>query len=156
MAVMRLRKLLGRSEVLRLDASRVGLDSAHVWVDAFAFAQGATDEYPGPLFGTDAVQPWWAAARERLHQRFLRRVLERARALEGIREFDTALALYESGLAQDPLAEDLYQGAIRCHLAAGRSADALRVFRRCREQLSIVLGVGPSMATQRLVDSART
>ena len=96
MAVMRLRKLLGRHEALRLDASRIGLDTQQVWVDAFAFAQGATDDYPGPLFGTDAVQPWSAAARERLHQRFLRRALERARALEARGEFDAALAIYES------------------------------------------------------------
>ncbi len=155
MAVMRLRKLLGRNEALRLDASRIALDTAQVWVDAFAFAQGATDDYPGPLFGADAVQPWWAAARERLHQRFLRRALERARALEGHREFDAALALYESGLAQDPLAEDLYQGAIRCHLAGGHTANALRAFRRCREQLSIVLGIKPSPATLALIEAVQ-
>jgi ATP/maltotriose-dependent transcriptional regulator MalT/DNA-binding SARP family transcriptional activator len=151
MAVMRLRKLLGRSDALRLDASHVGFDAAQVWVDAFAFREGASDDYPGPLFGADAVQPWWAAARERLHQRFLRRAGERGRALEAERAFDAALAIYEAGLAQDPLAEELYQGAIRCHLAAGRSADALRVYRRCRDQLSIVLGVKPSAATSRLV-----
>lgn len=151
MAVMRLRKLLGHADALRLDAGRVGFDLGRVWVDAFAFAAGASDDYPGPLFGADAVEPWWAAARERLHQRFLRRAGERGRELEARGEHDAALALYEAGLAQDPLAESLYQGAIRCQLAAGRSADALRVFRRCREQLSIVLGVKPSAATSRLV-----
>jgi DNA-binding SARP family transcriptional activator len=61
------------------------------------------------------------------------------------------LALYEAALAQDPLAENLYRGAIRCHLAAGRSGDALRAYRRCREQLSLVLGVSPSAATSKLV-----
>jgi len=120
-------------------------------VDAFAFREGALDDYPGPLFGSDPVQPWWAAARERLHQRFLRRTAERGRAFESRGGHDAALALYEAGLVQDPLAEELYQGAIRCHLACGRSADALRVFRRCRDQLSIVLGVKPSTATSRLV-----
>ena len=60
MAVMRLRKLLGREEALRLDAGRVGLDPGCVWVDAWAWAAGASDAYPGPLFGPDAVEPWWA------------------------------------------------------------------------------------------------
>lgn len=79
MAVMRLRKLLGHPQALRLEAGRIGFDPQTVWVDAFAFEAGASDEYPGALFGADAVQPWWAAARERLHQRFLRHTLERAR-----------------------------------------------------------------------------
>jgi LuxR family maltose regulon positive regulatory protein len=101
------------------------------------------------------VQPWWAAARERLHQRFLRRTAERGRALESQGRHDDALAVYEAGLAQDALAEELYQGAIRCHLAAGRPADAMRAFRRCRDQLSIVLGVKPSAATAALAANAQ-
>ena len=154
MAVMRVRKLLGREEVLRLDAGRVGLDPGCVWVDAWAYAAGATDTYPGPLFGADAVQPWWALARERLHQRFLQRVRQRGQALEQSGDLEGALAIYESGLAQDPLAEELYQAVIRCHGRAGRQADALRAFRRCREQLSIVLGVAPSPTTLGLVEGA--
>lgn len=151
MAVMRLRKLLRRDEALVLDAGRLALDPASVWVDAYAFAHGATDRYPGPLFGGDVIEPWWAAARERLHQRFLRRTVERGLELEKQLAFDAALAVYEAGLEQDPLAEDLYQGAIRCHIARHRPADALRAFRRCRDQLSIVLSIPPSPATRALV-----
>jgi DNA-binding SARP family transcriptional activator len=151
MAVMRLRKLLRREEALVLGAGRLAFDPACVWVDAHAFTHGATDRYPGPLFGSDAVEPWWAAARERLHQRFLRRTVERGLELEKQRAFDAALAVYEAALEQDPLAEDLYQGAIRCHIARNHPADALRAFRRCREQLSIVLSVTPSPATRALL-----
>ena len=111
--------------------------------------------HPGPLFGHDAVQPWWAAARERLAQRFLRRVRERALAHERAGGNDAAIALYEAGLEHDPLAEELYQGAIRCHLAAGRASDAMRVYRRCRNQLSIVLGLAPSPPTTALVAALR-
>jgi ATP/maltotriose-dependent transcriptional regulator MalT/DNA-binding SARP family transcriptional activator len=153
MTVMRLRKLLQRHDALKLDGSHIGLDTSVVWVDVFAFLAGATDAYPGPLFGNDALQPWWAAAREKLHQRFLRRAVERGRALERQGRSDEALQLFEAALAQDALAEELYQGAIRCYIAANRPADALRVFRRCREQLSIVLGVAPSASTQALVTS---
>ena len=152
MTVMRLRKLLSRHDAVHVDASHVGLDTRIVWVDAFAFASGASDEYPGSLFGAAAVQPWWAAAREKLHQRFLRRTAERGRTLLAAGCAEAALEAFEAGLAQDPLAEELYQGAIRCHLAAGRQADALRTFRRCREQLSIVLGVSPAASTLALVE----
>jgi DNA-binding SARP family transcriptional activator len=151
MAILRLRKLLGHEDALRLDGGRIGLDPACVWVDAFAFQHGAIEHYPGPLFGDEAVASWWASARERLHQRFLRRTAERAGTLERDGDFEQALGLYEAGLAQDSLAENLYRGAIRCHLAAGRAADALRVYRRCRDQLSIVLGVRPSAITTALI-----
>jgi DNA-binding SARP family transcriptional activator len=148
---LRLRKLLGHDAALRIEGGRIGLDRDTVWVDAFAFAHGAIDDYPGPLFGSDTVQPWWAAARERLHQRFLKRTAERGHALERAGALDAALAAYEAALVQDPLAEEMYRGAIRCHLAAGRASDALRAYRRCRDQLAIVLGVAPSRATTSLV-----
>ena len=151
MTLMRLRKLLGRDDALTLDAGRIGFDPESVWIDAYAFASGESEHYAGPLFGHEAVAPWWASARERLHQRFLRRTAERGRELEAERRFPDALALYEAALGEDPLAEELYQGAIRCHIAQGRHADAMRAFRRCREQLSIVLSVRPSADTLALV-----
>jgi len=151
MTLMRLRKLLGREDAVMLDAGRIAFDPGCVWIDAYAFASGESEHYPGPLFGNEAVAPWWASARERLHQRFLRRAVERGRELEAERRFPEALALYETALAEDSLAEGLYQGAIRCHIAQGRHADAMRVFRRCREQLSIVLAVRPSPHTLALV-----
>src|SRR5690349_1760153 len=110
MTVMRLRKMLGRDDALVLEAGRIGFDAAVVWVDAHAFSAGASDDYPGPLFANDAVAPWWAAARERLHQQFLRRAVERGRCLEAKQQFTEALAMYEAALALDSLAEELYQG----------------------------------------------
>jgi DNA-binding SARP family transcriptional activator len=52
------------------------------------------------------------------------------------------------------LAEELYQRLIACHLVQGEYAQALNAYRRCRELLSIVLGVQPSARTEALV--ART
>ena len=76
--------------------------------------------------------------------------------MEAKQQFTEALAMYEAALALDSLAEELYQGAIRCHVARGRHADALRVFRRCREQLSIVLSVPPSAGTLELIAALGT
>ena len=39
---------------------------------------------------------------------------------------------------------------MRCYLARRESADVVRVFRRCRELLSVVMGVTPSEATETL------
>lgn len=71
--------------------------------------------------------------------------------LEHIGRPEAAIALYRAALEQDNLAEELYQRLIACHLARGENAQALNAYRRCRELLSIVLGVQPSARTEALV-----
>ena len=155
MALLRLRKLLGRDDAVRLEAGRVGLDREHVWVDAWAFAADAGVDYGGALFGHDAAEPGWAVQRERLHERYLRRTQERAERLEGERRPAEALALYEGALEVDPIAEAMSRGAMRCAIALGEPVRAMRIFERCREQLAATLGVAPSLATRKLADTLR-
>lgn len=173
-AVHRLRKLLGFDEALRTSAGKLQLAPEHVWVDASAFeswldeaqreldaqpAAAAADllaerlfrDYRGPLFGDDEAAPWWIGLRERLHQGFLRLVAGLGRFHEVHADWARAAAVYERGLAQDPLAEECYRGLIRCHLARHEPAAAMHVFRRCREILSVVLGIAPAAATRDLV-----
>ena len=65
-----------------------------------------------------------------------------------------AALLYERALELDNLAEEIHRELMRCYLARLESADTVRVFRRCRELLSLVLGVMPSEATQTLYRQA--
>ena len=58
--------------------------------------------------------------------------------------------MYRRGLEADNLGESLYRGLMRAFAARGDQAEALNAFRRCRELLSIVLGVKPSAETERL------
>jgi DNA-binding SARP family transcriptional activator len=58
--------------------------------------------------------------------------------------------VYRRGLEADNLGESLYRGLMRAFAARGDQAEALNAFRRCRELLSIVLGVKPSAETERL------
>ena len=62
----------------------------------------------------------------------------------------TAIDVYRRGLEADNLAESFYRGLMRSLAATGDQAEALNAFRRCRELLSIVLGVKPSAETDRL------
>ena len=62
----------------------------------------------------------------------------------------TAIDVYRRGLESDNLAESFYRGVMRALAATGDKAEALNAFRRCRELLSIVLGVKPSAETERL------
>ena len=58
--------------------------------------------------------------------------------------------VYRRGLDADNLAESFYRGLMRALAAGGNHAEALTAFRRCGELLSIVLGVKPSTAPDRL------
>ena len=44
--------------------------------------------------------------------------------------------------------EDLYRHLMLCYRELGRPAEALRTYRRCRELLSVVLGLQPSAETE--------
>lgn len=154
MALLRLRKLLGRDDAVRLEAGRLGLNRGCVWVDAWAWQAGADVPYAGPLFGDPASDGPWLAAREALHAAHLRREQQRGQALEAAQQPAAALALYEQALRQDPLAEELHRGVIRCHLALGEAAAAQRAFQHCREALWRGLRVEPAPATRRLLGDA--
>jgi DNA-binding SARP family transcriptional activator len=70
--------------------------------------------------------------------------------LERERDWPVAIDVYRRGLEADNLAESLYRGLMRALAAIGDQAEALNAFRRCRELLSIVLGIKPSAETERL------
>ena len=89
--------------------------------------------------------------RDRLRARFIRSVDTLGQRLEHIGRPEDAIALYRAALEQDNLAEEIYQRLIACHLARGENAQALNAYRRCRELLSIVLGLRPSARTEALV-----
>jgi LuxR family transcriptional regulator, maltose regulon positive regulatory protein len=173
-AVHRLRKLLRCDEAVLVAAGKVQLSATHVWVDAAAFEAWLVDaqreldarpgtpvadllaerlfgDYCGRLFGDDLPTPWSIGPRERLHNKFLQLVHGLGRFHEVHLDWARAGMVYERGLAQDQVVEAFYRGLIRCQLARNEPAAALHTFRRCREILSVVLGVAPAQATRALV-----
>ena len=70
--------------------------------------------------------------------------------LERTGDWASAIDVYRRGLEADNLAESFYRGLMRALAATGNHAEALTAFRRCRELLSIVLGLKPSVETDRL------
>ena len=61
-----------------------------------------------------------------------------------------ALLYARRGLSVDPLREDLYQLALRCHILAGQRSAAIEMFLQCRSTLGEELGLDPSTDTMRL------
>ena len=169
----RLRKLLDVEGAVQLVDGKLSLNRRIVWCDSIAFdvlcgrlftalaesaGPAAIDELAGrvfglyrdKLFGDEPALPWSVAARERLALRFDRAVADVGAWLEARGLWRAAIDRYERGLAQQMLAEPIYRGLMRCHHALGESTEALLAFRRCRELLSVVLGVKPSLETERL------
>lgn len=174
----RTRSLLG-ADVLVVRDNQIAFDDTVAWLDTWAFehvvgriesllAAGSAGQhvddgeleirrlqlfalYRGQLFG-EVEPPYWAATlRDRLRARFIRSVDSLGQRLEHTGRAKGAIALYRAALEQDNLAEELYQRLIVCHLARGETAQALNTYRRCRELLSIVLGLKPSARTETLV-----
>ena len=169
----RARKLLGHDEALVLDDGRLSFNNEMVSLDLRAFeacvreieGMRGGDEagaltaasarlvalYRGPLLRDDGDAPWLMPARVRCNDALLRSVARAGRLHEDRARWSEAIALYQCGIAADPLAEGLYRALMRSHAAQGRVPDAVRAYRRCREMLSILLGVRPSAATEDLM-----
>ena len=112
------------------------------------------DAYPGPLLGAEEHRGSPSRA-TRCGRGSCARWRGSASASSRTATFATAIDVYRRGLEADNLAESFYRGLMRALAATGDKAEALNAFRRCRELLSIVLGVqairrnGPSVARNR-------
>jgi DNA-binding SARP family transcriptional activator len=158
-ALLRLRRLLGAKDSVALGDSRLCLNEALIWVDAFAFERLTDVEstyepvlalYSGTFLPADEAEPWTATMRERLRARFVSLSEKAGLRLESSGRLALAIECYRRGIETDPLAETLYQGLMRCYAMQGRGAEGAAVFRRLRQTLSVVLGRLPSTRSNQL------
>ncbi|SHH08716.1 BTAD domain-containing putative transcriptional regulator [Massilia sp. CF038] len=172
--VHRLRKLLQFDDVIFVSGGRIRLCGVKVWSDLDALAEivgdiatmpvnvgdarlrqaGAAllDLYRGPFFdGGD--ESWILPERERARHLFLGAAGQLGERLEAGGAWADGLALYQRALETEPLSEANYRGAMRCAHALDGIAAAFAVYRRCRETLSILLGIVPSPETEKLAVS---
>ncbi|HEY0061285.1 MAG TPA: BTAD domain-containing putative transcriptional regulator [Telluria sp.] len=169
--VHRLRKLLQLDDVVFVSGGRIRLCGVKVWSDLDALAEvaadiaglpahaspatlrqaGATllDLYRGPFFdGGD--ESWILPERERARHLFLGAAGQLGERFEAGARWSEGFALYQRALEAEPLSETNYRGAMRCAHALDGIAAAFAVYRRCRETLSILLGIAPSPETEKL------
>jgi LuxR family transcriptional regulator, maltose regulon positive regulatory protein len=178
-ALYRLRKLLGRDDTILLVDGKLTLNMKIVWVDVCALERrldeveaaianadrsaihGHTIDsiftlYRGHFLEGEGEAAWILGMRQRLRGRILRNLVALGEYLEGHGEMDRAARLYERGLELDNLSEELYRHLMRTYRNLGQSAGALEVYRRCRQLLSVVLGVAPSAETELIHASLKT
>lgn len=172
LALHRLRRLLRGEEALALQDGKLSFDPRSAWVDAWALERltgqvelaadgdGAGEDsaalgkrlprlYAGQFLG-DEEAPWALPHRERLRSKFVRSVAMLGDRLEKAHCLNEAADLYRRALEQDPLAEEFHRGLMRCLEREGQLAEALDAYRRCRDIISVTLGVPPSVETQAL------
>ncbi len=173
----RLRKLLGGDGRVTLRAGGLSLDAATCWTDCAALADwlaappavepdgdpsrvsawidGVLALYQGPfLVGEDELNDV-LVARERIEARLTRQVAALGDQLEAMGQHAAAVRLYQRLVEQQPLAEDMVRRLMACLLNLGQRAEALAVYRRLRQQLSVVLGVRPATETQAIAAQLR-
>jgi DNA-binding SARP family transcriptional activator len=173
----RLRKLLGGERRVLLQAGALGLDAGACWADlaaldaclaaldapacaadarqTLALAERALALYRGPFLAGEEDLAEIVSARARIEARFTRHMASAGSRLERAARPADAARVYQRVLELQPLAEDICRHLIRCLLALGRRAEAFDAYRRCRQQLSLLLNLRPTAETEALVDPIR-
>ena len=174
--VSRLRKLLGKDSLVIVKESRVSLDQTQVSSDAMELAEACAEAefalanqfdqaavekmshriltlFKGLPLDNEDPTSWREGMRERYRNAFVRAVRSLVSCWEKAGEEDRSIALIESAIAREPLAEGLYQSLIRIYIRSNQAAEAMRVYRQCRQMLSVLIGATPSRETERLKDS---
>ena len=156
----RLRRVVGAAALAQYDG-RVSLNAAQCWVDCWDFerllhqvenhrspdaiadmVKQAIRAYKGPfLHGVE--EAWALGPRERLRGRFLRVLVSHAGWLQDSEQCEQAIDLLRHALEVDDLSEEYYRRLMQCYAKLGRPAEALAVYRRCRDTLGRVLGLRP-------------
>lgn len=166
-SLYRLRKLLVQENAVLHKDGRVWINPDVCWTDIAALAHlaesaGQLDDdaplepladrclalYRGDLLAQDREKPWMLAPRERARSQFRRALLHLGAALERRGQGDRAIELYRRGVERDVVSEEIYRRLMLCYRDRGDHAEALNVYRRCREMLSVVLGVEPADQTR--------
>jgi LuxR family maltose regulon positive regulatory protein len=163
----RLRKLLIGENAIRQAGGNLTLDERSCWVDATAFenrlhlggdaaeaSEAAILLYRGAFLAQEDT-PWAMPMRERLRAKFIHAVGRLGVSFEASGRYESAIDLYVRGIEADNLVEPFYQGLMRCYDNLNRRTEAVSTYQRLRETLSIMLGVTPSSATQRLFETLR-
>ena len=171
-ALYRLRKFLDE-DVIIFKRGRLTLDTRRVWIDSFAIDRSfqdvervladrssATDAvdavtssllsaYVGPFLPEESGS-WAIVRRERLHDYLLDALQRLARRFETQFAWHGAVRCYRRALEAEPLRQDFWYRLMICHKQLGQPAEALAVYRRCRQFLSTDAGSKPSAEIEAL------
>ena len=134
-----------------LIATCAGLTHGVLRIDCWRIPRKLTqalDLYGGTFLPEDQGESWSVATRERLRGKFIHALSSYGQELEKEASPDAAIRCYQRGMDADPIVEEFHMGLMRCYERLGRRTEAISVYRRMKQTLSVVLGVPPSEASQ--------
>lgn len=164
-ALHRLRRLLGRSDLVLQREGRLRLAPDRVWVDLDdwedrlrqGLAEAGPDsdrlilDFPGPVQPRGGDAGWSLPAADRLRDRFLDLALHLGRRYEQQGDAGRARGLYLRALDLYPGSARIHEALIRGRLAQADTAGALDDYERYERMLRTVPGTAPSAAIHSLV-----
>ena len=181
MTLARLRRLLGHEDSVVTHEGRLQLSPTMVWTDIRALLHSIShaqvkrdrhamgiasssreaaasittllDTYTGPFLADEEGPAWLLAGREAIAARVRQALLAADAMLDGAADAVLIPAL-EKAFAADATSEDLAQALMRAHLRIGQNSEAIRVYRRLREMLSLLLSIAPSAESDDIRDRA--
>jgi DNA-binding SARP family transcriptional activator len=121
--------------------------------EAAATITGLLEHYSGPFLAGEEGPPWLLAGREAITAAVRQALVTADTILDGSAD-DLLIPAMEKALTADPTSEDLARALMRAYLRRGHNSEALRVYRRLREMLSVLLGVAPSKESEHIRDRA--
>jgi DNA-binding SARP family transcriptional activator len=173
--VHRLRKLLGQDDLVKVASGQVSLHAGAVWcdwahvrfltqqlinaaatteaqrnIDIEAIAKELLNCYRGQFLAGSEETPWLLGRRDDVVQRFVAAALAAKTAWSKQGETRALVTFLESALLHEPLSEGLVNALMQHYIAHQQPADALRVYRFFRNQLSLRTGLKPSAAIESL------
>jgi len=177
----RLRKMLADDRILVLSDARVSLDPRYCWVDVWSLErllgkmrrirsrdttgrdayqldqlmQRILGLYQDHFLASEEATAWSVSIRERLRSKFIYSLLDIGGYWETNGFWDKAIQCYQKGLEVDDLIEVFYQRLMLCSLQTHRISEGMAAYRRCRQILSVVLGLQPAPETELIYRSLR-
>ena len=163
-----IKKSLGETSesILEIQRSTITLNSACIEVDALEFDQlarasdfdslsRAATLYQGEFLEgitirDAACQDWLDSERSRFKRQLVEVLTNLSQALIDAKDFDRAIETAERLVGQDPLIEEGWRLLMRAYDEKGNRNHALKAYQRCRDILSLELGVEPEAATSEL------
>lgn len=127
-------------------------ESAGDGTAAVRYYEQVADLYRGELLPGDVYDDWFSAARNHYRHEFCDAMRSAHRLLTEMGDHPGALRMIRRGINADPWREDLYQAALRSHIAAGQRSAAIDTYLTCRANLADQLGLDPSAETLKLYE----
>ena len=166
-ALHRLRRLLGRADLVVQREGKVRFAGDKVWVDLdywegrlsdelhrdapTAEVERALNEFPGPLLRDEQTPPWAMPAAERVRRTLIDLAKRLGARLEERGEAPGACEVYLRALDAYPTSERCYEALVRARLSAGDPAGALEDFLRCERVLASTLQRKPGPSLRALI-----